>query len=63
MGKFSKLTKSKFDLNDDGVVNMKDFKLAMKKYLDKNDDGEVSSQEVFNQVGRIVLTLEQIKKM
>ena len=35
----------------------------MKKYLDKNDDGEVSSQEVFNQVGKIVLTLEQIKKM
>ena len=63
MGKFSKLTKSKFDLNDDGVVNMKDFKLAMKKYLDKNDDGEVSSQEVLNQVGKIVLTLEQIKKM
>lgn len=63
MGKISKVFKSKFDFNHDGVVNMKDFKLAMKKYLDKNDDGEISSQEVLNQVGKIVLTLEQIKKM
>ena len=63
MGKISKVFKSKFDFNHDGVVNMKDFKLAMKKYFDKNYDGQVSSQEVLDEVSKIVFTLEQIKKM
>ena len=63
MGKFSKVIKKKLDLNHDGVVNMKDFKLAMKKYFDKNSDLQVSSQEVLNEIGKIVVTLEQIKKM
>ena len=63
MGKIKRLIQLKLDLNHDGVVNMKDFKLAMKKYFDKNSDLQVSSQEVLNEIGKIVVTLEQIKKM
>ena len=63
MRKFSKVINNILDLNYDGVVNMKDFNLAMNKYFDKNADGQVSSQEVLNEVSKIVVTLEQIKKM
>ena len=63
MRKFLKVINNVLDLNYDGVVNMKDFKLAMKKYFDKNADGQVSSQEVLNDVVKMVVTLEQFKKM
>lgn len=63
MGKFSKVIKNKLDLNHDGVVNMNDFKLEMKKFLDKNKDGHLSSEEVVNEVINIVTTVQEIKKM
>ncbi len=63
MGKIKKLVQLKLDLNHDGVVNMKDLKLAMMIYFDKNSDLHVSSQEVLNEIGKIVVALEEIKKM
>ena len=63
MGKFSKVIKKKFDLNGDGKVNMKDFGIAIKKFLDKNKDGHLSSEEVVNEVINIVTTVQEIKKM
>lgn len=63
MGKFSKVIKKKFDLNGDGKVNMKDFGIAVKRFVDKNKDGHLSSEEVINEVVNIVTTIEQVKKM
>ena len=38
MVKFSKVIKKKFDFNGDGKVNMKDFGIAVKRFVDKNKD-------------------------
>ena len=62
-GKIFKINKKKFDLNGDGKVNMKDFGIAVKRFVDKNKDGHLSSEEVISEVVNIVTTIEQVEKM